>query len=220
MNITEIAEGLNTLFPKFHIKSNMPIEHIFDLKTEDVLATFFILENIEYQKFLYVKYDFKTEKLSECYPTLFGSVQESIDYLNVCDSSKPVKDRQTYFSLPIKFENGQYQFDYQDSYSTYYPQKDNRTIVRKLNGNFEMGYYQITDLGQASFPLYWKTRDLIINSESDYMIFYFNNENMKSPIKINLGYNVLNRQYKDLSRFHMSVKNTVKKLKEQNNVVC
>lgn len=220
MNIVEIAEGLNSLFPKFHIKNNMPVEHAFDLKTEDVLATFFILENIDYQKFLYVKYDFRTKKLTECYPTFFGNIQESIDYLDICDGSKPVRDRQTYFSLPIKFENGKYQFDYQDSYSMYYPQKDDKTIIRKRDGKFEMSYCQIRNLGQVSFPLYWKTRELIINSDPDYMIFYFNNEVMKSPTKIIIGHNSLNNRYRNLSRFHMSVKNTMEKLKEQSDVVC
>ena len=104
----------------------------------------------------------------------------------------------TYFAVPITCIDGKYRLQEQDTYSRYYPQKDG-IIVRKRDGVSERTYKQCKKLCDVSFPIYWKTRDLIVNSKADYMIFYFKDD-LKKPEKLVLGINYFNPQYPDMSK--------------------
>lgn len=197
MDIDNIKKGLHDLFPLFHIIDHCPAEHVFDIKTQEVLATFLMLENIKYKYPLYVKIDLRTGLLSECYPMFYRDFETSIDCLN---GKSEIGNAKSYFSLPIKFENGEYSFEYSNTYDIYSPTKKVKKIIRKRDGVVNRSYFQCKDFTECSFPLYWKTRDLIINSDPDYMIFYFKGEEEKNPDKILLGINVLNANYPKVSK--------------------
>ena len=203
MDIANLKKGLHDLFPLFHIKNNSPVEYVFDLQTQEVLASFLLLENIDYGYNLYVKIDMHTGYLSECYPVFYKDFETSIDRLN----GKLGIGLKNYFSLPIKYENGVYSFDKSDSYSIYYPNASIYMIRRKRDGVVERTYLRGTQFSDFSFPLYWKIRDLIINSDPDYFIFYFQGTDTKKPDKVLLGFTHLNESYAKVSQLQNALMN-------------
>ena len=196
MDLMNIKKGLQELFPLFHIKKDVPVEHVFDLVTYDPVGVFLILENIDYGYPLYVKVDLRTGLLSECYPMFYKDFKTSIEQLGKKIEEENLK---SYISVPIKFENDKYSFEELDSYPMYTPQADKHLIERTQDGEIDRTYLQVNKLSDVSFPIYWKVREMILNSSPDYIIFYFKN-NEKKPDKVLVGTNPDNEKYAQVNR--------------------